>query len=243
MEKQAGIKKLASTLIKEKLLTPEEAKLALGHQRKSVRRLGSILLTMGLVEESELQKILGVHAMEAFRVTTEMVNGKFSFRPLNKEAAEYTKEQPLNFEELYEEYIIEGESDPYLKREIDKVILKTGQQNLFLLPSGEIPPNPTDIIGSKKAQYLLTRLMGIYDMVIIDSSPVVPASDALLLAPQVDGVLLVVKAGEVNRKVVKDVTEQLKTTQANLLGITLNRADESDKGYYEYYRAYYGEDQ
>lgn len=234
-------KKLASALVREKLLSKEEANLALGHQKKSVRRLGSILLTMGFVKEDDLKRILSVHMMEAFRITTNMINGSFSIKNVNEDEVETSHHETINFEELYVEFLQDEGENSFMKKSVDEAIVKTRQENLYLLPSGSIPPNPSELIGSVRTSYLLELLKKRFDMIIIDSSPVMPASDALLLAPQVDGAVLVVKAGEVNRKILKDTVHQLQTAKANILGVTLNQADRSEDEYYKYYKAYYGE--
>ena len=81
-----------------------------------------------------------------------------------------------------------------------------------------------------------------YDVIIIDSSPIIPASDALLLAPQTDGVVLVVQSGGVNKKVIRDAVLQLQNAQANILGVTLNLVDRTQDGSYKYYQNYYGDE-
>jgi Mrp family chromosome partitioning ATPase len=85
-----------------------------------------------------------------------------------------------------------------------------------------------------------------FDVLVIDSPPILPASDALILAPNTDGVLLVIKAGELNRDMVGRAIEQLRNTKANLLGVVLNYVDTKREGYYKYYykyySKYYGED-
>ena len=72
-------KRLANTLIKEKLLTKKEADLALGHQQKSARRIGTILQTMGFVSKKDISKVLTVHTIEAIRAVSGIAKGTFSF--------------------------------------------------------------------------------------------------------------------------------------------------------------------
>ena len=73
----------------------------------------------------------------------------------------------------------------------------------------------------------------------MDSSPVMPASDAVILAARTDGVLLVNRAGLMNRKMVIKTVEQLQSIQANLMGVVLNRVNIKKEGYYKYYHKYY----
>lgn len=233
-------RKLANTLVREKLLNEHEATLALGHQKKSVRRLGAILLTLGLIEERELNKILSVQVMEAFRIAVEMEDGTFIVSPVSEDEIHLAELQTVNFSQLTRELFSSDIYSSYIRRNIESNILSTEEKNLFLLPSGSIPPNPSELIGSAKTSYLLSQLKNRFDVVIIDSSPVMPASDVLLLAKQVDGVVVVVEAGKTNRTVVKDVSQQLSKAKANILGILLNRADMTKGSYYKYYQTYYG---
>ena len=76
-------------------------------------------------------------------------------------------------------------------------------------------------------------------MLVIDSSPVMPASDALILSSYMDGVLLISRSGMMNRKMVINTVEQLRGAQANVAGIVLNRVDVKKEGYYKYYHKYY----
>jgi Mrp family chromosome partitioning ATPase len=235
-------KKLASVLVEEKLLSQEDAELALGQQKRSVRRLGAILLSMGLLEARELRRILALQTMEAFRVAEEMGEANFTIRTL---AAEEIGQPDLDssggsLAQMATEMLPESGSS-YIRDHIAAHIVATEQENLFLLPSGKPPPNPSELIGSAHTVFLLNHLKSRYDVVLIDSSPILPASDALLLAPQVDGVVLVVEAGKTNRNILRDATQQLRNAQAKILGVLLNRADLSQGDYYRYYKSYYGQ--
>lgn len=233
-------KKLANTLIHEKILSEEEALLALGHQQKSVRRLGSILIAMGLVSEHDLGKILSLHMMEAFRITVDMIGGKFRVKNVSEDEIKPTTGNGFSFEQLYGEFLSAEDENSCIKKAVDSAIQKTEEKNLYLLPAGNVPPNPSELLGSVRTSYLLKLLKKRFDVIIIDSSPVMPASDALLLAPQVDGVVLVVKSGVTNKKLVKDTVQQLQKAKANILGVLLNQADTKQDGYYKYYSKYYG---
>jgi len=94
--------------------------------------------------------------------------------------------------------------------------------------------------------FLLSYLNRRFDRIILDSPPILPASDALLLAPQTDGVVLMVKAGLVNRNMVQKAIEQLRVAQANVIGAVLNQVDVKGYGYYKdyykYYADYYGQE-
>lgn len=234
-------KKLANTLVNENLLSKDQAALAMGHQKKSVRRLGAVLLTLGLVAEIDLNKILSLHMMEAFKVIMEMSEGDFFINPSTEERIKPLVTGGGSFQQLFNELVSGDDGFSFIQKEIDSSILPTDEKNLYILPAGSIPPNPSELIGSNRTEFLLDQLKQRFDIVILDTSPVMPASDALLLGAQVDGVLLVVKTGHTNRNTVKDTVQQLRNAKANLLGVLLNQADIRKDNYYKYYQSYYGE--
>jgi len=109
------------------------------------------------------------------------------------------------------------------------------------MPSGKTKHNSSELLGSEMFSFLLSQVKKKYDFIIIDTSPVAPTSDALLLAPQTDGVLMVVKSGAVHRKIITNIIEKLKASKANVLGVVLNEVNLKRDKYYKYYSSYYGE--
>ena len=107
------------------------------------------------------------------------------------------------------------------------------------MPSGTIPPNPSEMISSERMVFVVENLINMFDFVIIDTPPVLPASDAIVIAPHTDGILVVVKANKVNKKYIKDAITQLETGASKVLGLILNRVDVKKERYYRYYRKYY----
>ena len=97
--------------------------------------------------------------------------------------------------------------------------------NLYFIPSGPIPPNPSELLGSNKMKELLKELQEQADFVIFDSPPVIAVTDALVLATQVDGVVLVLNFGEVPREAAIQTKELLNKVKANILGVVLNKID------------------
>ena len=148
---------------------------------------------------------------------------------------------PVDFHEIYKQVVVGEKELPYLQKKINSAILNTDVKNLFLLPVGNLPLNPSELLSSHRMSFLMSNLKKKFDLIVIDSPPVLPASDALLLVPYTDGVVLVVKSGFMNREIVKRTVEQLRLAQANLLGIVLNQVDVEKEGYYKYYSGYYGE--
>jgi Mrp family chromosome partitioning ATPase len=95
--------------------------------------------------------------------------------------------------------------------------------------------------------FLLSYLAQRFDVLIIDSPPILLTGDALLLAPQADGVVLVVRAGQASRELIKKSIEQVHRAQAYLVGVALNDVDLKRsgyyKGYYKYSSYYYGDNE
>lgn len=106
--------------------------------------------------------------------------------------------------------------------------------NLWLLPSGPLPMNPSELLGAQATSKVLAELAGRFDVIIIDSPPVLPITDALALSAWVDAVLLVVGAGSTSRRDVQRSAELLKAVEAPLVGTVLNRADAEENYGYAY---------
>jgi len=122
---------------------------------------------------------------------------------------------------------------------LEKVIKPTSIPNLSVLNSGSTPPNPTELIGSKKMQETLVLLKNSYDYILIDSPPVMPVSDAVILSTMVEGVVMVVRGQETRKHVVKAAVSRLGNGHGKLLGFVLNRVDIRSADYAEYYHDYY----
>jgi len=103
-------------------------------------------------------------------------------------------------------------------------LVETGVQNLWLLPSGPLPPNPADLLGSRKMEQAIAALKAQADIVLFDAPPVVAVTDAAVLGTRVDGVLLVVSAGRTRRDHTQRAKELLERVHARILGAVLNDA-------------------
>lgn len=129
--------------------------------------------------------------------------------------------------------LVRGECD------LERALQKSGSPGLTVMTSGPVPPDPSELLGSARMSKLLTTLKERFDHVIIDCSPITPVTDASVLAAQVDGVILLVKAGETRRHVLKHSCELLDDVQANVIGVVLNQIDRGKSPYYKSYH-YYG---
>lgn len=123
--------------------------------------------------------------------------------------------------------------------EIEDVIYATEVEGLFVIPSGPIPPNPSELLGSSKMVDLLEKVAAAYDVVLLDAPPIIAVTDAVILTPMVDSVLLVLKAGDSRIDMAREARDRLVRTGARSVGVVLNQADVRGDGYYPYYY-YYG---
>jgi capsular exopolysaccharide synthesis family protein len=109
---------------------------------------------------------------------------------------------------------------------------------LHVLPSGTIPPNPAELIGSPQMQKLLSLLKMRFRHIIIDSPPIATFTDGVLISCMTDGVLLVVHGGKSSSTVVRRTRQQLRNVGAKVLGVVMNKIDLRHDDYYYYYNYY-----
>lgn len=128
---------------------------------------------------------------------------------------------------------------------IQEAIIHTKIPNLDIIPCGPIPPNPSEILGSARMTALLNVLRKQYNHILIDSPPSTAVTDAVVLSKSVDGVILVIRAGDTAREIVKNGIAQLGDVGAHILGAVLNGVNMGRDSYYyyQYYYYYYGEDE
>ncbi|HTH51942.1 MAG TPA: CpsD/CapB family tyrosine-protein kinase, partial [Pyrinomonadaceae bacterium] len=110
---------------------------------------------------------------------------------------------------------------------------------LYVLPSGPIPPNPAELIGSEQMSRLLRFLQTQFTHVVVDSPPIASFTDGVLIASMVDGVILVVHSGKSSRQVVKRSRQLLQEIGAKVFGVVLNNVNLNAKQNYYYYQTYY----
>lgn len=117
----------------------------------------------------------------------------------------------------------------------DEVVSATEVEGLYVIASGPIPPNPSELLGSPKMAGLLAKVAEQYDVVLLDAPPLIAVTDAVLLAPMVDSVLLVLKAGSSRVELAMEAKNQLVKANAKSIGVVLNEARLSQRGGYYYY--------
>ena len=122
--------------------------------------------------------------------------------------------------------------------EVQDVIRTTVVDGLSFMSAGSLPPNPTELLGSERMSQVLAMVAHEHDVVIIDSPPVMPVSDALLLATVVDGVVLVVNSVKTSKHHVKMTCAKLEYARAKIFGVLLNEIDLKHPGYGHYSHYY-----
>ena len=127
------------------------------------------------------------------------------------------------------------------QRDLEEVIQKipVGDGTLFFLSSGAIPPNPAELVSSHLMHETMAALRQNYDYIFLDTPPVMPVSDALLLATLVDGVIVVVAGQQTPKHLVKETRMRLQYARAKILGVVLNKIDMHSGDYGYYYGRYY----
>jgi capsular exopolysaccharide synthesis family protein len=122
------------------------------------------------------------------------------------------------------------------RADIQDVLQPYGRHQLTLLGGGQIPPNPSELLGSPAMRELLQELAGKFDYVLLDGPPMLPVTDSAVLSTLADGAVVVVGSGLVTRDQLASAIEGLETVEARILGITLNRVPRNASGgrYYDY---------
>ena len=121
---------------------------------------------------------------------------------------------------------------------LDAAIKDTAIEGLQVLPSGPTPPNPSELLSSRRMAELLKELRGRYDVIIVDTPPVLAVADAQIVSSLCDGTVLVMKAGGVKRELALKAKASLEHAKARILGVVLNKMNRKTADSYYYY--YYG---
>jgi capsular exopolysaccharide synthesis family protein len=124
--------------------------------------------------------------------------------------------------------------------DFDSIIRTTNIPGLHLVTAGGLPPNPSELLGSQKMSDLIGRLEKEWDIVLLDSPPIVAVTDASMISAEIDAIVMVVKAGQTDRMAADRAIDTLRSVNAPLIGAVLNAAKpETLSGKYAYYYSYY----
>lgn len=120
------------------------------------------------------------------------------------------------------------------------IMCETNIPNLYVIFSGPVPPNPSELLGGDKFSAVVQRLKEKFDYVIIDTPPLGSVIDAAVAARNCDGIVLVIENNAISYKFVQKVKDQMDKAETRILGVVLNKVDMTGKGYYGHYGKYYG---
>ncbi|HEY52553.1 MAG TPA: polysaccharide biosynthesis tyrosine autokinase [Caldilineae bacterium] len=128
---------------------------------------------------------------------------------------------------------------------IEYLLTPSGVDNLWVITSGQLPHNPSELLGSQKLHQFAERLLQDYDFLIFDSPPALAVTDPAVLGQAMDGVLLVVDSGNTREPALMQTMREMEKVQAHVIGVALNRFKaRGDAGYYYYYyNRYYSHDE
>ncbi len=130
---------------------------------------------------------------------------------------------------------------------LDEAVATTDVENLTLLPAGGIPPNPSELLGSKRMETLIEQFKNDYDFSIFDSPPVLAVTDAAILGSKLDGAILIARAGKTDKAALSRTREVLDRVRTNVLGVIMHMVTPVSGRYsyytnYYYYHSYYSDD-
>lgn len=126
----------------------------------------------------------------------------------------------------------------------EKIVLPSGIDNLTVITSGIVPPNPAELLGSDRMRWLVGQVREKFDIVILDAPPMLSVTDAAVLAPFSDAAVVVIAAGRVSTKLVPVLRDTVTQCQVKVAGLVINDRDARGSDYYGgYYGSYYGDDE
>ena len=121
------------------------------------------------------------------------------------------------------------------------IIQRTSIPNLYVLTSGPVAPNPSELLSSQNMVDIFNELKQHFDYVLVDTPPIMPVTDAAVVSGKVDGTIMVIASGTVSPAIAVEAKTRLEQAGAHLLGVVLNKVDVSGNSHYGYgYYYYYG---
>jgi Mrp family chromosome partitioning ATPase len=227
---------LGRVLLYYERITAEQLKETQTIQERTKKPLSQLLVNLGFVSPREIKKVIKALIEDSLRRLFLLENPRFQIRDLDGIQIEEYAEQVAKEHGFFKTFT-HLNTAPFFNRVISAAIKRTPVTNLYVCPCGKLPPNPVEVMGSKRMEEFLRIATNSFDVVVLDSSPVLGAAHVSLSPSLVDGVLLVVRAGKTDKKIVLEAKKQLQMANAKLLGVVLNDMDRR-VDYYHYYRYY-----
>jgi len=125
--------------------------------------------------------------------------------------------------------------------QLDGALHETEVPGLSCITSGNLPPNPAELLGSNRMYQIISKIMEESDITILDTPPLLAVTDAVILSKHVEGVLLIIEPGNTKVTAAQKAVEQLRRVGANLIGVVINNIEVSGSRY-SYYYYYYADD-
>ena len=123
-------------------------------------------------------------------------------------------------------------------KKVLEMINNTDFPNLYVIPSGPIPPNPSELLGSKNMKSTLTELINLFDIVLMDTPPVMYITDAQILSAISQGTIIVSSYGKTEKASLLNAKENIEKVGGKILGVVINKVPEKYNGYNDYYNSY-----
>jgi capsular exopolysaccharide synthesis family protein len=120
------------------------------------------------------------------------------------------------------------------EKNLEEVVQPTNINNFYVLTSGPIPPNPAELLGSKRMKSFIVELQGYFDMILLDAPPVLAVTDAQILSTLCNGVMLVAEYGQAEKHAVVRAKEAIDKVGGKILGLVINKVPSNSKSYYYY---------
>lgn len=120
-------------------------------------------------------------------------------------------------------------------KKFEEVVITTDVKNLYVITSGPVPPNPAELLGTKKMKALLNELTKTFDMVLMDAPPVLAVTDAQILSTIADRTIIVAAYGESDKRALVEAKESIEKVGSKILGIVINKVPEKANSYYGKY--------
>jgi Mrp family chromosome partitioning ATPase len=234
-------KRLASVLISSGRIASEQATEALNRAGETGQRLGFILLNMGIVTPDHLRGPIRLQIMDTLGRALNLSGARYSFEKSSHVIYERDIIEPIGFGDILTNELPGLRIRPFLYEQIASWTVDTDVKGLHVLPGGPTPPNPSEVLGSRRMSALMSMLKDSFDyeVLIIDSPPVTSVSDALILSAFADGVIMTVRSGSINRAIIHKAVDQFRQINAPILGFVLNcMHPKQEKNYYSYYQKY-----
>jgi polysaccharide biosynthesis transport protein len=122
---------------------------------------------------------------------------------------------------------------------LKEAIQKTSIENIWVLPSGPLPPNPAELLNSKRMKDMLEEVRQVFDIILLDSPPILAVVDPVITAALVDVTILVVQSGKIARNAFLKAVEELRRARAKIIGVLFNQTQVENAGYFSNYDRYY----